>query len=311
MKQIRNAMLVLIAVVTPLVFYAYLEAINVRVATLKQVDGKVQVQRVETGQWVNGEVGMRLYEGDVLKTGGKSKAVIELDDGSVTQITSLANLKMEKMQRKLSSRQTDLNVELGKSWMKVKKLNEKKDKFDVSTPSAVAGVRGTYFSTEVEQTADSEFDVFEGLIAVSQKGDRSQAVAVASSQRSQVKKGRLPTAAQKIPEEELKEGLSQGIEGAAGSSDDANYDLKIDVQPKTLKAGEKGVVNVQFTENGKPYNGSVIFVLNLQGTSNFSENGSQSIEVTSNEQGFASVEVVAEGEEQIQISADVNFIVEE
>ena len=43
----------------------------------------------------------------------------------------------------------------------------------------------------------------------------------------------------------------------------------------------------------------------------FTGNGSQTIEVMSNEKGFASVEVTDEVREQISITADVQFVTED
>jgi len=310
MNRKRLIVAVLIALLSPVCIYSYLIAVAVRVATIASVEGTVNVQSAETGKWTAGEAGMKLFEGDVVKTGTRSKVVIELDDGSVTQLTSLSNMTMEKMRRGLRGKSTDLDMEVGKSWMKVKKLDQKRDKFNVSTPTAVAGVRGTYFSTEVERTTDSTFDVFDGAIQVSQRSDPSQKVMVQTNHRSQVKKGRAPTPAKQIPSDELKKGLEQGIGGAA-SSEDARYDLNVVVDPPTLKAGEQGVVNVQFMENNRPFNGAVVFRLTLGGTATFVQNGSNTIEVNSNEQGFASLEITTEGGGEVQINADVDFLVEE
>lgn len=310
MDKKKLLVLLIIVAVSPLVLYSYIAAISVRVAEVGSVTGTVNVQSAETGKWAPAEKGMKLYEGDIVKTGTRSKIVILLDDGSQTQLTSMATLTMQKLRRGLRGQSTELDMEVGKNWTKVKKLDKKHDTFNISTPTAVAGVRGTYFSTEVEQTADSTFDVFEGEVVVSMKSNPNEKVTLLQSQRSKVKKGRAPSAVTPIPAGELQKSLEMGIGGSA-NSEDASYDMKVVAEPQTLKAGETGMVKVQFIENGKPYNGEVIFSLSLAGSATFVQNGSNSIEINSSEKGYVELEVTAEGDEPIQITADVNFLVEE
>jgi len=284
----------------------YLNAVNVRVAQVKSVTGTVEVQRARTTAWIKAEAGMRLNEGDMVRTKSKSKIVIELDDGSITQLTSLSQMKMEKLSRSLRGKSTDMGMDQGKSWMKVKKLDVARDKFNVNTPTAVAGVRGTYFSSEVEQASDSTFDVFEGQVNVSQKSDPTDQVEVRSNHRTEVKKGAQPTSPSQIPADQLKAALSEGIEGGL-EPDNAGYDLKINVDPPTIPAGGRSIVTVQFMQGGKPFNGTVTFTLTASGSALFADNNAATIEVTSNEKGLAQVEVTDVNREDVTINADVAF----
>ncbi len=310
MKVKIKFIVIAVMMALPVMMVSYIMALNVRVAAIQSFKGNVKVQRMHDTAWIDADVGMQLYEGDIVKTGGRSKVVIELDDGSITQLASLATMKMEKMRKSLKGKNTNLDVEIGKTWMKVKKLNRKRDAFNVSTPTAVAGVRGTYFSTEVEETTDSTFDVFDGEISVAQNQNRGQAVIVKSNHRTQVKKGaNAPTPAGQIPQDELSDALSNGIGGSAGS--ESSYDLDININPPVITAGGTAEVTVQFKENGQSYNGSVTFVLTLGGSATFVENGSQSLEVISNERGEATVQITDNVKEEITINADVQFSVEE
>lgn len=290
---------------------SYLESVNVRIARVVTITGNVEVQRSHTGEWIPAEHEMRLYEGDVVRTRSGSKVVIQLDDGSMAQLTSLSTMKIERLNKSLRGQSTDLGVEMGKSWTKVKKASSVSSKFNVSTPTAVAGVRGTYFSTEVEeQTVDSTFDVFDGQVDVYQKEDPTQVVSVRQNFRTEVKKGSNPTEPKKMSTEELNKGLADGISWGS-DSESSNYDMKIDVYPHVLMPGEKGVVTLRFYQNGKPYNGSVIFVASLGGSATFISNGSQTLEVVSNEKGEAKVEVTDSVKEQIILNADVSFLTQE
>ena len=297
--------MIVIALAFTMLLANYLTAINVRVARIVSYEGTAQVQRARTDAWVAAEKDMRLYEGDTVKTGSKSKVVIQLDDGSVTQITSLSTITMDKLSKSLQGKNTNMEMDLGKAWMKVKKIETAKDRFSVGTPTAVAGVRGTYFSTEVEESTDSSFDVYEGEISVQQKQDPSNQVDVRSNFRTEVKRGQQPSAPSMIPKDQLQKDLSDGISGF--SAEKGSYDLKIEVNPPVVQAGGKAVVSVQFLENGKPYNGAVTFTVNLGGSATFIANGSQSYEVTSNEKGAAKVEITDTVREEVTINADVSF----
>ena len=290
------------------VYSMNLAALSTRRATIESMSGTVEVKKAGTDKWVKvAKTGMVLNEGDQVRTKSGSKVVIKLDDGSVNQLTSLSNLTIQKLDRSLRGNTTGMDVEVGKSYNKVKKLNVERDKFNVGTPTAVAGVRGTYFSAEVEQTTDSTFDVFEGEVAVHQRNDPTYSVPVRQNQRTEVKRGQgQPSAAAQIPADALREGLANGIEGALDPGN-AIYDLKINVDPPSIQPGARATVTVQFLENGKAYNGAVTYTLTLGGSATFVDNGSQSMEVTSNEKGLVTVEITDTVREEISINADVAF----
>jgi hypothetical protein len=289
------------------VYAMNLTALSTRRATVESMSGTVEVKKNGTSKWVAASKGMVLNEGDIVRTKSGSKVVIKLDDGSINQLTSLSTLTIQKLNRSLRGKDTGMDVEVGKSWNKVKKLDVARDKFNVGTPTAVAGVRGTYFSTEVEQSTDSTFDVFEGEVAVHQRNDPAYQVAVRQNHRTEVKQGAArPANASQIPADELQAGLAGGIEGALDAGN-AIYDLNIKIDPPTLQPGAKATVTVQFLENGKAYNGAVTYILNLGGSATFLQNGAQTLEVTSNEKGLVVIEITTTVREEITISADVQF----
>ena len=284
----KIALALLLALGFFVVYAMNLEALNVRAAKIESSKGKVEVKRAGAKEWVPATQGMKLNEGDVVKTGSGS------------------TLTIQKLDRSLRGKNTGMDVGVGKSWNKVKKLDVSRDKFNVGTPTAVAGVRGTYFSTEVEQTTDSTFDVFEGEVSVSQRSDPLAAVDVRQNHRTEVKRGDKPSAPSQIPADDLRDGLANGIEGALDPAN-AIFDLKIKIDPPTVQPGARATVTVQFMENGKPYNGSVTFILNLGGSATFVDNGSQSLEITSNEKGLVVLEITDTVREEITIGADVQF----
>jgi len=236
--------------------------------------------------------------------------MIKLDDGTLNKVGPLSTMKIAKLSTSIRGAQTDMGIDLGKSWMMVKKLRSQKDSFKVSTPSAVAGVRGTYFSSEVEQTADSTFDVFEGEVDVAAKGGNQGSVLLGTNFRSKVSKGADPTSPAAIPQEDLAKGISEGIM-QAGPNQAGNYDVEVKVEPQVIEPGGTATLKVQFKENGKPYNGAVVFTLNLGGKAKFVQNGTNSMDAQSNQQGYAEVQISDEMGEQVQVGVDVAFAQQE
>jgi len=133
------------------------------------LEGKVQVQRAKGEDWIDASVGMAILSSDKIKTMFASSAIIELKDksritvaeNSVITFSNISNKK--KMNIKLNF--GGLNANVFK-----KNLNEKKS-FKVSTPVAVAGVRGTNFEVS-EGTEGSGFLVIEGVVEVESKGSK-------------------------------------------------------------------------------------------------------------------------------------------
>ena len=162
---------------------------------------------------------------------------------------------------------------------------------------------GTSLDGNVSEIYDKEIRWFG--IGVSPRNANGNEVSVSMNQRAEVKKGKVPSRAIEIPKGDLKDGLDQGIGGF--TKGEGSYNMKIKIDPPVLKVGGTASVNIQFLENDKPYNGSVIFVLKLGGSAKFVANNSQELEIPSNQQGSASIKIVTDTEETVNIQADVKF----
>ena len=132
------------------------ESDPVRKAIISQAKGKVEV-RIGEKPWQPAKVGMVLHENDQIRTGGGSSAKTLLDDkGSTGKLDVKENtlVRFNKMNWDEASKDktTLIDVAMGKVKVHAEKLRGK-SKFEINTPTAVLGIRGTTFEVNVWESA--------------------------------------------------------------------------------------------------------------------------------------------------------------
>src|SRR6201993_931947 len=100
---------------------------------------------------------------DVLNTQASGRARVSLDDGSVLNVGSDSSVKVVK--HDAGAQQTDLEVTVGKIRSQAQKISQPNGKFEVHTPSGVAGVVGTDFYVGYENNVMTVI-VFDGVVKV-------------------------------------------------------------------------------------------------------------------------------------------------
>jgi hypothetical protein len=100
---------------------------------------------------------------DVLSTQANGRARVSLDDGSVLNVGSDSSVKVVK--HDAGAQQTDLEVTVGKIRSQAQKISQPNGKFEVHTPSGVAGVVGTDFYVAYENNVMTVI-VFDGVVKV-------------------------------------------------------------------------------------------------------------------------------------------------
>ena len=100
---------------------------------------------------------------DVLSTQANGRARVSLDDGSVLNVGSDSSVKVVK--HDAGAQQTDLEVTVGKIRSQAQKISQPNGKFEVHTPSGVAGVVGTDFYVGYENNVMTVI-VFDGQVKV-------------------------------------------------------------------------------------------------------------------------------------------------
>lgn len=115
---------------------------------------KVNLQNI----WVPVNKGDILDSGDSLKTGENSYAELRFSDGSTVKINP---------ETEVSIYRDYLSLAIGYIRLYITKLFPN---FEVRTPSAIAGVRGTEFSVEVLEDQTTIVTVYEGEVDVTAQG---------------------------------------------------------------------------------------------------------------------------------------------
>ena len=145
-------------------------AVLQRVARVSEVKGAPQI--VATGQQEAQPLGeMRLVQaGDKLITGGQGQLTLNWIDGTRIRLEPNTELLVEKCQVAQGAEYSSFRLDLGNVWIRVLKLLSQQDKFEIQTPTATAGVRGTIFAVEVASDGATEIQVYEGEVKVESGG---------------------------------------------------------------------------------------------------------------------------------------------
>jgi len=123
-----------------------------RKAIVSKLKGTVEV-RVQDASWVPARIGMILREGDELRTGDTGTAETLLDDEGKTgrlEIKPNSHLRFNTLtwDESTGERTTLIDFALGTVMVYVNKLKGE-SRFEVNTPTATIGVRGTRFKVKV------------------------------------------------------------------------------------------------------------------------------------------------------------------
>jgi hypothetical protein len=144
------------------------EAGTPRRATIAAFKGAVLVQQAGKAMSLPARKGMELQAGDRIITGKDGTAAVRFDDGSISRIASNSRIDLQELARDGAdgASTTTLTAGWGRVWNKVQDVTEKNSRFEVNTPAAVAGVRGTVFLVEVQSETDTVVRVYEGQVGV-------------------------------------------------------------------------------------------------------------------------------------------------
>ncbi len=162
-----------------------------RQATVLYVRGQVlrALQATSGGASADGpgrpvNIGDQLDEGEVLSVGPDSYASLRLHDGSQVHVQAGTQMALDKLRKVSESGRSSTSLGLRRGRVDTQVTPQRGgSRFDVRTPLAVAGVRGTRFGVTVD--ADGALalsDVVEGQVAVQSLGRRSALAPVSAGQ---------------------------------------------------------------------------------------------------------------------------------
>ncbi|WP_275901700.1 FecR domain-containing protein [Paenibacillus sp. SYP-B3998] len=110
---------------------------------------------------------MSLNQGDTLYTGENSTVTLNLSSGDATvTLSDNAEINVSDLHTSGGSEKSKLKIWAGSMWVKVKSLAGSDDEFEVETPTAVMGVRGTQFFVHVDpRTGETKMFVGAGKVS--------------------------------------------------------------------------------------------------------------------------------------------------
>lgn len=136
-----------------------------KVVSLK---GSVEAKLDEDGAWRALSKKSDIYEKDTIKTGENSKVDIFFVDETNVSIGPETTIKIEKLvcSPAQNYREGKMNVVMGKVRFNVAKLFSGDSTFEVRTPTAVAGVKGTSFIVYVTSEQLTQLMGLSGVVTV-------------------------------------------------------------------------------------------------------------------------------------------------
>lgn len=138
---------------------AYAWAAN-PIAQVTLVSGTCEVVRATDGSVVPTRPYLDLFGGDIVRTKADGKLEMKFGEGALLRLAENTQVKLSQTEEK-----NTIVVLVGKLWGHIKRLFGR-SKFEVETPAAVAGVRGTTLRVEVVGPEEASFAVDDGEIEV-------------------------------------------------------------------------------------------------------------------------------------------------
>jgi len=131
------------------------------------IDGKVTL----VNKGISLKKGDMLSPGDRLETGENAKVELALPDGSFIRFDEMTTFELISagIDQKKKERNIRIGMLLGKTWAKVSKRFVRSGRFEVSTKTAVCGVRGTVYRVNVAPDDSVMVRVYWGEIFVNSK----------------------------------------------------------------------------------------------------------------------------------------------
>lgn len=167
----KNIAAILLSIFSVLIIFTAVFAAKSVAITIKS-KGKVKVHESGKKSDKNLKRGFRLKDGDKIITGDKSYAAFRfIDDNSLVRIRSNSSCTVKGKEQKDNSILKNIFVEIGTIFARITK---QKGRFQVTTPTSVASVKGTKFITDHRGEAGTYYFGEEGLVEVKNKAGVAQ-----------------------------------------------------------------------------------------------------------------------------------------
>lgn len=150
--------------------------VNIIQGVVTCVDGYASLIRKGSDKKSELTTNTLVFPGDVIQTGADGRVEIIVNRESVTRMKENTRLTLGAFRdTEKNVAKTSFNLLGGVLWTKVKKFADKISRFELSLPTAIAGVHGTVYQTGVAQDSTAEIKVYSGEVAVKNKPDSQSA----------------------------------------------------------------------------------------------------------------------------------------
>jgi len=139
-----------------------------RVTFIGQVHGVVEVKEPGEAGFRPLSTEARVLAGTIVRTGENASAVLHWVDGTRLQAGADTTLKVLecRFDKRTNAALSLFRLDVGRIWVRVIRSLSADSKFEIRTPTATAGVRGTTFSINVDPDGGTEILVYEGDVEV-------------------------------------------------------------------------------------------------------------------------------------------------
>jgi hypothetical protein len=135
-------------------------------ALVRTVRGEVQMQS-EHGDWRPVTEGQVLSAGDRVRVAEGAEVDLIFPQGVVALVLGEASFELPvkgSVWWRMRQRAANLRITLGKAWFYVVAKIAGERPFNIQTPTAVTGVRGTFFSLKVDAEGETDLGVHSGSV---------------------------------------------------------------------------------------------------------------------------------------------------
>lgn len=147
---------------------------NISAGKLTSFTGQVEVQRYLGQQSERAFLEMLLWTNDTLRVGQASSATVMFSDSSKVLIEENSVVVMNELLDFGAENYSKTKIELqsGRLHNNINPRKQSRSRFEISTPSAIAAVRGTEYRVSADKSGESKTEVLTGGVAVSGTGSK-------------------------------------------------------------------------------------------------------------------------------------------
>ncbi len=162
---------------------------------LVKIEGTVTFRPSFGAAWTPATLQTIVSAGGWLQTAKGARAILSFGKEAVTNIGEEAVLEVKEVEiNPDGTTRVRTSLTRGKIWSLVEKLKSEKSRYEVETPTAIAGVRGTTFMVNVEPSGrSSRIGVVEGEVGVRSMGEKPAYVILKENMATVVVYNKPPT----------------------------------------------------------------------------------------------------------------------